>query len=57
MSTLEATEVDHYTPLARIVVAIDRGDGAGEGRVVVDLCGFERAHELLTAPRLSGFAS
>ena len=41
MSTLEATEVDHYTPLARAVAAIDRDDYAGRFAV------YDRAHKAL----------
>ena len=54
MSTLEATEVDHYTPLARAVAAIDRNDYAGRFAV------YDQAHKTLlrrlatTAPPPSG---
>ena len=54
MSTLEATEVDHYTPLARAVAAIDRDDYAGRFAV------YDQAHKTLlrrlatTAPPPSG---
>src|SRR6516162_204976 len=41
MSTLEAPEVDHYTPLARAVAAIDRDDYAGRFAV------YDRAHKAL----------
>ena len=41
MSTLEATEVDHYTPLARAVAAIDRDDYAGRFAV------YDQAHKTL----------
>jgi len=54
MSTLEAPEVDHYTPLARAVAAIDRDDYAGRFAV------YDQAHKTLlrrlatTAPPPSG---